>query len=281
MELRFSIAHKGLTAEIAELWRLCFGDPEGYINFYINEAFNPGHVLVAFSGDRLCAMLTMVPVDATAGGHVLTGRYVFAVATHPDFQGRGISTALLDKAHERMRAEGADFSILVPAEGRLFDFYKKRGYLAATYLDFAEFGHTEEMEPLSLTPINADELLPLRDAHFAKSALYCGWKADTLSFLAAECRYQGGEVWGFNHDNSPGYAFCYPYGDSIEVKECVPPKAAGALAAALIKKYGKSRCRVRLPAKIGEGSPFAMIYWYGDAADLNAGSPPYISLVLD
>ena len=280
MSLTFSLAHPGLAPQIAEFWRLCFVAIEAYIRFYMERAFRPEQVLVAYSGDRLSAMLTMVPVEATAQGRTLRGRYVFAVATHPDFQGRGISTALLEAAHQHMRTEGVDFSILVPAGDSLFNFYSKRGYTTASYLNIFEPEDGKE-EPVVLTAANLEELKPLRDSYFAGSALYCGWTAETLAFLGAECRYHGGEIWAFDYQGRPGYAVCYPHGELIEVKECLPAKAAGALAAALRAQYGLGRCRVRLPARLGEGRPFAMAYWYTPAADIESGGPPYISLVLD
>ena len=283
MSVQFALATSAMKGDIARLWKLCFGDSDGYIQFYLDHGFIPEQVLVGHEEDELAAMLTMVPVEATTAGRALSGRYIFAVATHPAYQKRGYSTALLDEAHRRLREDGVDFSVLVPASEDLFRFYEKRGYETTFHLDFVRVDAADiaDRSMADLRSVKLEDCRDLRDSCFAGSALYCGWRDDMLRLLGAECAFQGGDTLTFYVDGSDGYVVCYPQGDSLIIKECVPPWAAQAILPALHARYGKAHYHLRLQAGPDKGRPFGMCYWYGRPANLAEGGAPYLSLVLD
>lgn len=71
---------------------------------------------------------------------------VWAVCTHPSFGRRGIASRLMNEAHERMRAEGLQFSTLGTSRYRLaHPFYLKHGYRDA-FSSVSFLIHREELE---------------------------------------------------------------------------------------------------------------------------------------
>lgn len=272
-----------MKSEIAEMWRLCFGDPDEYINFFLENAFKPEQTLLARDGEKIAAMLTLIPFEAVSENRTFAGRYIFAVATHPDYQKRGISTALLDESHRVMKESGVDFSVLVPASESLFDFYGKRGFETQFYIDRKKVS-TDNSESVTAIRPSVSSLLSMsqqRDFHFGKSSLFCRWGTDFLAVLDKECAFQGGSVLSFKYNASVGYCVCYPYRDTVIVKECAPPDAAEYVASSLAKYYDKKSCEFRLPSDIANGKAFAMTYWYSAKMNFTGEKPPYLSLVLD
>lgn len=69
-------------------------------------------------------MCNLVPVSAD-GMH---GLYLFAVGMLPEYRGMGGFRLLCDAACRIAEDEGADFTVLVPADERLGETYKRYGY---------------------------------------------------------------------------------------------------------------------------------------------------------
>lgn len=61
-------------------------------------------------------------------GNTLSGVYLYAAATLPEYRGRGIMTELISYANNDARQNGASFCALMPASRSLFSYYEKSGY---------------------------------------------------------------------------------------------------------------------------------------------------------
>ena len=140
------LAAAGEIERQKEIWKRCFGDSGLYIDdFYLNR-YHPDRTLLLLQDGVIAAMLTMLPVSIlTAAGRRTEGAMLYAIATHPDHQNRGIGRQLVESAHQHLRDCGLGFSLLVPAYEELGDFYRPLGYRAA---------------------------LPLREIHVKRNDLY-------------------------------------------------------------------------------------------------------------
>ena len=68
-----------------------------------------------------------LPMISSEGREDVGG--IWAVSTHPAYSGRGIASALLDEAHNRMRAAGLRFSTLGTDRSRVsHKLYQRQGY---------------------------------------------------------------------------------------------------------------------------------------------------------
>lgn len=118
-----------------ELWKICFGDDESYIDFYFENKYKDTQAVVLFYGEEMAAMATMIPTKM-----ILSDKkeydlaMLYAIATHPKYQGKGFSTKIIDFANNYLKDNNKFMSILVPAEESLFGFYRRRGYKDGFYI---------------------------------------------------------------------------------------------------------------------------------------------------
>ena len=120
--------HTDITRQ-KDLWQLCFGDPPEFIDLYYRERFDPQQTLLLFKDGQLSSMLTMLPAYLHfASGPPASSMIIYAVATHPHFRNQGLAGRLIDAASQLIVAGGFLYSIIVPAQKTLFDFYRRLGY---------------------------------------------------------------------------------------------------------------------------------------------------------
>jgi len=75
---------------------------------------NPAGAVVgadAWDGERLAAHYVTCPLEARIDGQVVRGLLSLNTATHPDYQGRGLFTALAEAAYAQGKASGHGFVI--------------------------------------------------------------------------------------------------------------------------------------------------------------------------
>ena len=197
--------------KLKKLWHDIFGDPEDYLDFYFKRRHLDANMLVDESQGTIAGMLTMLPVELMFGRESRHGRYVYAVATDPGFRGQGISTSLLEHAHDIMIKEGTAASVLVPASGSLFGFYEKRGYQTAFFLEHVSL-QASKLPPCAAgavcLPCTGREFLRLRDAAFSGSRLYVRWDEQALEFIIDSEAVFGNPVLSFGNGTGEGCAVC-------------------------------------------------------------------------
>jgi len=291
-----SRATAAMVPSLKRIWRECFGDEGRYIDFLFDVILGPGDVLAALDGGgNPQAMLCVRKAELTAPvGEPGACAYIYGVATLPQFQGRGLSTLLLEEAHRRLAAEGVSASVLVPASESLHTFYSMRGYEAAFPLRRAAV--TPRALPARPLPcvLEAGELgqlEELRRASFGDSGLFVRWDREYLDAIGAECRLSGGEVLRYSCGGERGYAVCYDGGKRMAVKEITASgRVLDSVLAALHSRFGREEYLVYLRADRGENFskttlPFGVIRWYDRGAKerlaATAAAPAYLAHALD
>lgn len=255
---------------LKHIWNICFGDPADYVNFLFEHLLRPERVLVDTVGGKPVAMLCIEPATLTMRAGNADAAYIFGVATLPEWQGGGRSTALLEQCHLHLAQDGFALSILVPAGERLFRFYGKRGYETAfeiAKLDLAAWEIPAAMQPCALSPVKLDDMNAVRAEIYADRAQFVRWSREYLSYIGGECTLLGGEVLRTLCDGESGYAVCYRQGSEVVVKElAVGDAQMNDVMAALHARFAAERYRFYLPADTPDTAnkvlPFAMVRWY-------------------
>lgn len=132
------------------LWKETFGDTDDFLNLFFSGAFSPMCSLCARTDNQIVGMLYWF--DCIYEGEKIA--YLYAVATHKSYRGRGICHALMDAVHLLLKERTYTGVILVPAEEHLFDFYARMGYAVSSYnktLECRAEENTLEMRPISAT----------------------------------------------------------------------------------------------------------------------------------
>ena len=132
-------ADASLREAVIALWNSIFGDPVDWIEAFLDAASLEKACFAALSGEQLAGMLFSLPAVLAVNGKAEESRYIYAVATAPEFRGQGIMTALERFACEEAAREGALYTALVPASPELFAMYKKLGYRTAFHEYTARF----------------------------------------------------------------------------------------------------------------------------------------------
>ena len=266
---------------IKSLWKTVFGDTEQYIDLFLEQRFEPSQCVVAKSGQAVTAMLFMLPFILKQPDGEYRGRYIYAVATHPDFRSRGISTKLLDFAHDKAIAEGAALSALVPASESLFNYYAVRGFKTEFYKREELFSCVGEGN-CELTAVRLEEMLTLRRKNFEKSSAFVDWDSGALYHQQNENELLGGDTLYFEKPEK-GYALCLPTDEGVFIREWCCNELYPDVMAAIANRYNAKTVKVRLAADKDEvgALPFAMTKWYISERKAQRGAPAMISLVLD
>lgn len=287
-------ADKAMLPALKRLWMTCFGDDKQYTGFLFEHLVRPEHILAYTDGDgEPVAMLCLQPFALCSPLEEAEGCYIYGVATHPEQQGRGLSTALLNETHRLLGSQGTALSALVPASESLFQFYGKRGYASAFQVKKATYTAAELSGPgrsCVLAPAAPGQLASRRDAFYA-DRLYVRWDAAYLRYLQEENAMLGGETLSIACAGEEGIAVCYRAGESVVVKELVmPPACLPDVMAALHARCGASDYTVYLPADTVVSAankvlPFAMVQWYDkekqERFSKTTGKAAYIAHILD
>lgn len=247
---------------LMELSRLCFGDSEEWLGlFYSKGVVLERDCWVWEEEGKVPAMAFTLPCLWRKGGAALPCIYLYSVATHPQWRGRGLSTKLLEGIWQGAMAQGCQAAILVPGEESLFEFYRKRGYRVCSWLAFGDGGRLPEAEPLSVTSTNAVDYFTVRERLLGNLS-HCSWGRQALAFQQEQSRLLGGGLYLF--DGGAGCCVVERWENQVYCKELLAPRElVPGCRAALAKMFPDSDFQFRLPIETGERlgfscRPFAM-----------------------
>ena len=290
------LAQPGDVPRLKEIWALCFGDSAEYIDFYFAHRFVPEQVMV-HEEDEISAMLSMLPLTLYTAGGADPAIYIYAVATHPDYQRLGIGGRLLIHTHDYLQRQGVALSVLVPSSDKLFAYYRRFAF--DKRLDVVEqryfTGDLSAATENPITPGAVGKLVPLSLSDFilqrrrflSPQKSYFHWDEAALEYQFQVSGMTGGIFQLDLADCSSIYPDCSGYvvvekdSDTIYIKETsFPACQAFAVAASVQHEFDGSSCCIRFPAT--EPSPlvrpFALASLYKETIEL---SGTYFGLVLD
>lgn len=170
--------------QIKKIWETCFGDEEDYICFYLEHRMTEENMLIICEDGKAVSMASFLPVKYLCQGEYQDARYVYAVATLPEYRRRGLAGKLLLFAKEKYKEP----LILAPAEESLIRYYEEMGFKKA----FPESRHKleagvtalevkERDQLLCLEPVTAAEYVMIRDRKCAKEG-YVRWDEAAIQY---------------------------------------------------------------------------------------------------
>lgn len=151
--------------ELCALWKDTFGDTDAFLENFFSTAFSPKRSLCARKEGNIVGMLYWF--DCIYEGKQIA--YLYAVATHKAYRGRGICHALMEKVHLILKQSGYAGVILVPAEAHLFAFYERMGYTVCAHN--STLHSTAAGESLEMRSLSAAEYAELRRLFLPKQSV--------------------------------------------------------------------------------------------------------------
>lgn len=269
------------------LWQEAFHDSDEDTAHYFTRRHKHENMLVFLDGEAVAGMLSLLPMELVMGETRQKARYIFAVATKTEYRGRGISTQLLNAAHDLIAREGGAAAVLMPAEQSLYDFYQKRGYKTAFYLD-ERLCAAKDIPAISsgdsIKVCSEDAYLLLRDKLLKEGRMYVRWDSKALNYIRESYQIGGGQMYQLTVSGQPALAVCAPGEDVAQVTELLCRKEDLYPCLALLHSEMKAgNYLVRTPAGLqSEDSirPFGMVHWLREPIKPH-GAPPYLSFAKD
>ncbi len=121
-------------AECRELWMEVFGDEREEVDRFLIDIHNADNLLTHSEQGRVVSMLNIVEINTDYGPTA----YLYAIATAPQWRGRGFAERLIRQAIEVSRERGYKAVMLIPSEESLVEYYKRFGFSEPSYmLDFS------------------------------------------------------------------------------------------------------------------------------------------------
>lgn len=141
---------------LRRLWSLAFGDTAAFLDLFFDAAYTPDRCRCVTAGEQVAAALYWFDTECDGQKYA----YLYAVATHPEFRGRGLCRKLMADTHAVLAEQGYAGVLLVPQEEGLRKMYAGMGYREATRV--SEFFCNAAEEPVSIRPIGREEYAALR-----------------------------------------------------------------------------------------------------------------------
>ena len=211
--------------QLLALYRACFPDDDpGFWNWVFDNLYAPENTLNIREEGRITASLQMIPCRMQLGDRLFAAHYIYAAATLPSRQGKGLMAGLLAQAAEEGRKRGHDFSVLITQEDSLLDYYARFGYRPALCIGMGapeQYSDNDSVRAASAADI------PLLSALYEAAAAGClhGYRDESYWKQQLNLFDQGALVF-----DQQGAVKAYAFADERGVIEAVGP-AAGALAA--------------------------------------------------
>lgn len=238
------------------LWADAFGDAAAFQReFY--RLCAPDGPLALFEDGELRSMLALPQMPLIlADGRTLRAGYVYALATRPEHRGQGWAAMLLETAAGLARNRGLDCLITMPEPSSLFGFYAKNGFQPGFY--FREI--TAQPVPAPAEPVAPMEYAALREGMLA-GLTHTSYSTGQLTFQRAMCPHPGSGLYRLELAHGSGCAAVenWPGGPVVKELLCGPEdvEQGAAACAALCGAPAK----VRIPAGMADGQPFAAVRW--------------------
>lgn len=203
LESHVVFANENDTESIRDIWQRCFGDSGEYINMYLDKRFETENMLVIHEDGKPVSMASFLPVMITINGEQTAARYVYVVATLPEYRRRGYATEIIKYAAEKYQEP----LLLQPAEDGLEQYYAGMGFekvfepSPCWIFDGFISQNNSKVTTVSemnigewkLERIQAKEYKALRDSYFAGEG-YVEWDEHAISYAMEENAFCGGEA---------------------------------------------------------------------------------------
>lgn len=135
--------------ELKHLWKSCFDENEKAIDLFFEKAMKFTDVYCAKLNGKIVSAIYLIKASLNDK----KAHYIFAVATLSEYRGKGIMRNLMEYSLNDAKNNGDVYSLLFPANEKLYDFYKKFGYVESCTARHIEFTR-KELEAVSTADSN-------------------------------------------------------------------------------------------------------------------------------
>ena len=177
---------------IIDIWQQCFGDDRNYIELYLDNRFEDENMLVIHENGHPVSMASLLPVQVTIDGEKRNARYVYAVATLPEYRKKGYASEIIRYAFEKYDEP----LLLQPADEKLRDYYRRLGFVESFQKIPSQIYDCNDVEPgncWNVSDADAARYKIIRDRHFSSEG-YVEWDEKALAYAIRENEFCDGRT---------------------------------------------------------------------------------------
>ncbi len=255
------LAQQGETVRQKEIWKLCFGDSDRYIDFYYANRYKETETVLLLADQEIVSMLTMLPIKiASSTQHIFNSTMLYAIATHPKYQNRGIATQLMDFTNRYLKENEKTYSVLVPSDKQLFDFYRQQGYKDAFFIrevlftqEMIESLETCEKSHCIISKISPEYYNQRRNKQLG-GRLHVAYTNDDIAYQQQLSQMSGADIYSLEIDETQGcVAMERLNSDKIFIKELlIPDQLISVAIKQIVQLFPAQEYVLRTPAFLGQ-----------------------------
>ncbi len=131
-------SHSDLN-DIAQLWKIVFGDTQSFVDFVTTELISPHNTFIDKQNNSLTGMTIIFPANLYRQKKIYRVYYIYGVGVHPQYRNQKIAAKLLQHIVCYAQNNNIDGLILMPATESLFSYYEKQNFQTAFSLQKINF----------------------------------------------------------------------------------------------------------------------------------------------
>ncbi len=212
--------------QLKAVYQACFPeDPASFWDFELDSLMQADNILIYREDGRILSTVQILSEGLVLQEKTYPVQYIYAAATLPEAQGRGLMGMLLQEAHRLARGRGQWFSVLITQNDSLFDFYARFGYYDCGKLGLLR-GNAATVKGVIRTaePVDASAMLELY--HQAQSGVLS--VSRTQEHMSLQQKIYGKNVLVYETD---GAITAYGIRTGNQMLEVIGPDANELLAA--------------------------------------------------
>ena len=220
MNIRYAI-EKDLE-NIKDIWNYCFGDEEGFVNYYFDNKYKPENTILIEENDELISSLQLNQYKINLNNKIYDTSYVVGVSTYPNARGKGYMKDMMDFALNELYKKDQLVSLLMPIDYRL---YKKYGYehcydqieYKLNIEDLKQFKIVGDFEKITNNHINY--MMDIYNEFLLNTNGYVVRDKNYYENLFKEIKCENGHMYIHKEENYEGYIIYFIMEDTMFVRE--------------------------------------------------------------
>lgn len=271
--------------QIKHLCSICFNMEAEEVDYVFDNNYISTEICYAIEDkNKICCMLFTVPCTMVNDNKNIKGHYIYGACTSPVYRHRGLMHRLIEYALCKRKSIGDNFSVLLPSNKELYNFYGAMGYVPL-YKASNRYVNKSEL-PVLQSKVSYTDNVSIEFMHSLRSTV-CGnytgtilYSYNVLSYAvkyAKEC--SGGAV-----QCQYGYII-YAYDDNncmIVLELMCMPKHLKIMLGVLNSICTSKKLLLRLPIWLKNSNEhFGMINIFDDSINREDMISAYLGLTFD
>lgn len=238
-------------AQIKDLWQTIFHDEREYIEcFFSLISFDntKNQIVVKLVDQKVASMMFLLECNIYTQNRTTPCFYIFAVATHPNYQGNGYMKQLEKFSCDYAIEHGVYHLTLVPQGKSLFKLYAKIGYTSTFFHSHKNIYPISHSQDIFINKLSCDDFIKMRKVHLSSLPYSCGFSDDINSFLCYDITHSGIIPYHIRTSLCSGYACMKVNSSVLEIYETsIPDKHHNNIFGILANYYNCINAELTTP----------------------------------